>query len=150
MLNLPLYTFRIKLSSGKKTIFDIWRRKWVALTPEEWVRQNFARYLTEEKHFPGALLGIEKPLCLNGQNFRTDMVAFGSNGDPLMIIECKAPEVKISQQVFDQIVRYNMKLQVKYLAVTNGMVHYCCVIDREKISYSYLSEIPEYSDLLKS
>lgn len=147
MLNLPTYLFRIKLKEGKRIIFDSWRRKWVSLTPEEWVRQNFARFLTEEKHFPSARLGIEYSLNLNQQNFRADIVVFGKNGEPVMITECKAPEVKISQQVFDQIVRYNMKLQVKYLIVTNGMSHYCCVIDRVHFTYSFLEEIPDFKDL---
>ncbi len=148
MLNLPTYLFRIKLNEGKRIIFDAWRRKWVSLSPEEWVRQNFARYLTEEKHFPSARLGIEYSLCLNQQNFRADIVVFGKRGEPLMIIECKAPEVKISQQVFDQIVRYNMKLKVRYLTVTNGINHYCCLIDREHLTYSFLEGIPDFKELL--
>lgn len=147
LLKLPTYLFRIKVKEGKKLIFDSWRRKWVSLTPEEWVRQNFARYLTEEKHFPTSRLGVEYPLNLNQQNFRADIVFFGRNGGAEMIVECKAPEVKISQQVFDQIVRYNMKLKVKYLIVTNGLTHYCCIIDKENLTYSFLEDIPDYREL---
>lgn len=145
LLNLPTYLFRIKLREGKKVIFDAWRRKWVSLTPEEWVRQNFARYLTEDKHFPSLRLGVEYSLNLNQQSFRADLIFFSRNGEPVMIVECKAPEVKISQQVFDQIVRYNMKLKVKYLTVTNGVNHYCCIIDRQNLTYSFLEEIPDFS-----
>ena len=148
MLNLPTYLFRIKEKEGRKSIFDTFRRKWVALTPEEWVRQNFARYLIEVKNFPASRIGTECSLCFNQQNFRADIVVFGNSGEPLVVVECKAPEVKVSQVVFDQIVRYNMKLRVNYLIVTNGMDHYCCKIDREKLSYSFLAEIPGYKELL--
>lgn len=147
MLNLPTYLFRIKEKEGKKIIFDVFRRKWVALTPEEWVRQNFIRYLTEEKHYPVALVSVERSLRLNQQNFRADAVVFTKSGTPLVIIECKAPEVKISQQVFDQIVRYNIELQVKYLMVTNGINHYCCIVDKEKLTYAFLPEIPDYKEI---
>ena len=147
MLNLPTYLFRIKEKNDKKIIFDGFRRKWVALTPEEWVRQNFMRYLTEEKHYPVALVSVERSLRLNQQNFRADAVIFTKTGEPLMIIECKAPEVKISQQVFDQIIPYNIELRVKYLIVTNGLNHYCCIIDKEKLIYEFLPEIPDYKVL---
>jgi hypothetical protein len=148
LLNLPTYLFRIKEKEEKKTIFDVYRHKWVSLTPEEWVRQNFIRYLTEEKHYPVSLVSVERSLRLNQQNFRADAVIFTKAGDPLVIIECKAPEVKISQGVFDQIVRYNMELRVKYLIVTNGLSHYCCIIDKGKLSYAFLPEIPDYKDLV--
>jgi len=147
LLNLPTYLFRIKEKDEKKIIFDSCRRRWVSLTPEEWVRQNFIRYLTEEKHYPPALVAVERSLRMNQQNFRTDIVIFNKSGEPFVVIECKAPEVNISQQVFDQIVRYNMELQVKYLIVTNGMNHYCCIIDKEKCTYAYLPQIPDFIDL---
>jgi hypothetical protein len=147
LLNLPTYSFRIRDKEGKKIIFDSLRRRWVALTPEEWVRQNFIRYLTEEKHYPAALVSVERSLRLNQQNFRADAVIFTKSGEPFIIIECKAPEVKISRQVFDQIAPYNIELQVKYLIVTNGMSHYCCIIDKGKLSYTFLPEIPDYKDL---
>jgi len=144
LLNLPTYFFRIREKDGKKIIFDDFRRKWVALTPEEWVRQNFIRYLIEEKHYPTALISVEQSLRLNQQNFRADAVIYSKTGDPFIIIECKAPEVKISQQVFDQMIPYNIELQAKFLMVTNGINHYCCVIDKEKVTYTFLPEIPDY------
>lgn len=147
MLNLPTYLFRIKNRGEKKIIFDSFRRKWVAFTPEEWVRQNFIRFLIEEKHYPVALVSVEHSLCINQLNFRSDAVIFSKTGAPLVIIEFKAPEVKISQQVFDQIVRYNLELRVKYLMVTNGMSHYCCIIDKELLTYRFLTGIPDYMDL---
>jgi hypothetical protein len=147
LLNLPSYSFRIKEKEGKKLILDQFRRKWVALTPEEWVRQNFIRFLTEVKHYPVSLVSVERSIRMNRLNFRSDAVIFSKTGEPLVIIECKAPEVKISQQAFDQIVRYNYELRVKYLIVTNGMNHYFCVIDPDQLTYSFLTEIPDYNDL---
>ena len=147
ILNLPQYSFRIQEKAGKKLIFDGFRRRWVALTPEEWVRQNFARYLTEEKHFPASLVAIERSLRMNQRDFRTDIVLFSKSGNPLVVVECKAPEVKISQQVFDQIARYNLDLRVSYLIVTNGLTHYCCRFDQSELSYNFLPEIPDYKEI---
>jgi hypothetical protein len=112
------------------------------------VRLNFARYLTEVKHFPASLLAVERSLRINQHDFRTDIVLFSKTGQPLVIVECKAPEVKISQQVFDQIARYNLALRVDYLVVTNGMMHYCCRFDQQNLTYSFLPEIPDYLDLV--
>ena len=145
VLNLPKYSFRIKEKLDKKLIFDNFRRRWIALTPEEWVRQNFVRYLTEEKHFPASLVAIERSLRINQRDFRTDIVLFSKTGNPLVVVECKAPEVKISQQVFDQIARYNLDLRVSYLIVTNGLSHYCCRFDQQQLSYTFLAEIPDYN-----
>ncbi|MCF8369952.1 MAG: type I restriction enzyme HsdR N-terminal domain-containing protein [Bacteroidales bacterium] len=148
-LNLPQYRFTIKQGPDKKLIiFDRWRKKYVALTPEEWVRQNFVMFLVEEKTFPGSLMSLEKGLQVEGRTKRTDIVAYNRQGKPLLIVECKAPEVKITESVFDQIVRYNMSLQVNYIVVTNGLQHFCCHLDYEKISYTFLKEIPFYKDLL--
>ena len=147
LLNLPQYTFRIKDKLVRKLIFDGFRRRWVALTPEEWVRQNFVRYLTEEKHFPASLVAIERSLRMNQRDFRTDIVLFSKSGNPLVVVECKAPEVKITQQVFDQIARYNLDLRVNYLIVTNGLVHYCCRFDQSELSYTFLPEIPDYKEI---
>jgi type I site-specific restriction endonuclease len=145
VLNLPQYSFRIREKLEKKLIFDNFRRRWVALTPEEWVRQNFVRYLTEEKHFPASLVAIERSLKINHRDFRTDIVLFSKTGNPLVVVECKAPEVKISQLVFDQIARYNLDLRVSYLIVTNGLSHYCCRFDQQQLSYTFLAEIPDYN-----
>jgi len=147
VLNLPKYSFRIRDKLEKKLIFDNFRRRWIALTPEEWVRQNFVRYLTEEKHFPASLVAIERSLRINQRDFRTDIVLFSKTGNPLVVVECKAPEVKISQQVFDQIARYNLDLRVSYLIVTNGLSHYCCRFDQQQLSYTFLAEIPDYMDI---
>ena len=144
VLNLPQYSFRIKEQAGRKLIFDGFRRRWVTLTPEEWVRQNFARYLADEKHFPTSLVAIERSLRINQRDFRTDIVLFSKSGNPLVVVECKAPEVKISQQVFDQIARYNLDLRVSYLIVTNGLTHYCCRFDQLQLTYTFLPEIPDY------
>ena len=147
LLNLPHYSFRIKEKLEKKLIFDVFRRRWVSLTPEEWVRQNFARYLTEEKHFPAALIAIERSLRINQHDFRTDIVLFSKSGNPLVVVECKAPEVKISQQTFDQIARYNLELRVSYLIVTNGINHYCCRFDPQQLNYTFLAEMPDYVEI---
>lgn len=147
LLNLPHYSFRIKEKLEKKLIFDVFRRRWVSLTPEEWVRQNFARYLTEEKHFPVALVAIERSLRINQHDFRTDIVLFSKSGNPLVVVECKAPEVKISQQTFDQIARYNLELRVSYLIVTNGINHYCCRFDQQQLNYIFLAEMPDYREI---
>ncbi len=147
LLNLPHYSFRIKEKTGKKLIFDDFRRRWVALTPEEWVRQNFTRYLVEIKHFPASLIAIERSLRINQHDFRTDIVLFSKSGNPLVVVECKAPEVKITQQVFDQIARYNLELRVSFLIVTNGLTHYCCRFDQPQLLSAFLSEIPDYKDI---
>ncbi len=104
-LNLPEYDFRTTQKEGRTYIFDVFRRRWIKLTPEEWVRQNFVSYLKAEKHFPASLIAVERSLKINLQDFRADAVVFSTSGRPLLVVECKAPEVKISQKVFDQIVR---------------------------------------------
>ena len=146
-LNLPSYTFRTAQKEGRMLIFDDCRRRWVKLTPEEWVRQNFVRYLIQEKHFPASLIAIERSLRFNRQDFRADAVVFSNTGMPLLIVECKAQEVQITQKVFDQIIRYNFEFQVDYLIVTNGISHYCCKIDKRNTTYEFLKEIPEYESL---
>lgn len=147
MLNLPVYSFNIKVKGGKEHIFDAFRQKWVVLTPEEWVRQNFIRYLVEEKHYPDSLISVEQTIRFNQMNFRSDAIIYSRTGRPLVIIECKAPDIKISQQAFDQIVRYNFDLKVNYLIVTNGMNHYCCRIDENNFTYTFLTKIPDYNEL---
>ncbi len=147
-LNLPEFNPKIK-KTDKICIWDRIRRKYVALTPEEWVRQHFVNYLIKEKHYPESLIANEIQIVLNNQKKRCDTVAYDRSLTPLVIIEYKSPDVKITQEVFDQIVRYNMVLKVKYLIVSNGLQHYCCRIDYENLSYEYLSEIPDYTSLLK-
>jgi len=146
-LNLPTYSFNIKFQEQRKYIFDTLRKKYVLLTPEEWVRQNFLKYLIDEKKYPASLIFVEMEIKLNKLSKRCDAVIFNRNGEPLLIVECKAASVKIDQIVFDQIARYNMQLKVNYLIVTNGLNHYCCKIDFEKQSYIFLNEVPEYDQL---
>jgi len=146
-LNLPFYQFRIREKDGQNEIFDAIRHKFVVLTPEEWVRQNFIRYLSEEKNIPEIMMAVEKALSLNTLTKRSDILIFGSSGKPLMIVECKAPEVKIDQKVFEQISRYNLALKVNYLVVTNGLEHYCAKIDFITGSYSFLENIPDYKEI---
>lgn len=146
-LNLPKYDFSIRRQGKQFEIFDAIRNKYVAMTPEEWVRQNFLQYLIREKQFPKTLLSIERQLSLYQMSVRPDIVVYNNQGKPRLIVECKAPDVKISQQTFNQIAKYNITLRVDYLIVTNGMNHYCCLIDHQKKTYSFLQEIPEYSKL---
>ena len=125
-------------------IFDEIRKKFVALTPEEWVRQHVVKYLLLEKKYPKSLINVEKLVKVNGLNKRYDIVVFQPNGEIFLLIECKAPEVAISQQTFDQIARYNLKLNAQYLMVTNGLNHYFCQMDFENEQYVFLKEAPEY------
>lgn len=147
-LNLPKHTFRFKKEENKTYIFDKFRKKYIVLTPEEWVRQNLLMYLVNEKNYPQSLIAVEAGLKLYNTLKRTDIVVYNKQGAPLLIVECKAPEVNIDEKVFDQIVRYNMALQVNYLVVSNGMNHYCCQLDYEKQTYNFLKTIPNYTDIL--
>jgi hypothetical protein len=147
-LNLPEITARTRLGlNGKSEIFDEIRRKFVRLTPEEWVRQHFLHYMIFQLGFPASLIVVEASLTYNKMKKRFDMVAYSSAGNPLLIVECKAPDVKLSQSVFDQVAMYNMTLKVGYLAITNGMAHYACRIDHENRSYCFLPELPKFQDL---
>ena len=146
-LNLPSFEVKIKDDGTKKTIFDIIRRKYVALTPEEWVRQHFVHYLIEGLGYPQALLANEVEVTLNGMSRRCDTVLYDTNLKARMIVEYKAADVAISQKVFNQIMRYNMVLRVDYLVVSNGLKHYCCKMDYGNNSYEFLTEIPKYEAL---
>jgi len=143
-LNLPDFTFRIKNSEKHTLIFDEFRKKDIVLTPEEWVRQHFVKFLVEYKKYPVSLIAIEKQLTINNLKKRTDILIFSSDGLPNIIVECKAPHIKITQDTFDQIARYNLKLKANYLIVTNGLEHYYCLLDHEQQSYIFLKEIPKY------
>ncbi|MEG1748079.1 MAG: type I restriction enzyme HsdR N-terminal domain-containing protein [Tannerellaceae bacterium] len=147
LLNLPTFAAKVVQKDGKQTIFDPVRRKYVALTPEEWVRQHFVQYLITEKGFPKELLANEVALTLNGTAKRCDTVVYDHFLIPLMIIEYKAPTIDISRTVFDQVARYNIVLRVQYLVVSNGMNHYCCKIDYLTGTYSFLDGIPNYDAL---
>lgn len=143
-LNLPEYSFRIKSKENKLFIFDVIRKKNVALTPEEWVRQHVVNFLITEKRYPTSLIAIEKQVVLHGLTKRTDILVFNRTGLPELIVECKAPHITITQESFDQIARYNMKLNAKYLFVTNGLAHYYCQIDHLNERYTYLEALPSY------
>ncbi len=143
-LNLPTYSFKTQTEKGKQQIFDLIRKKYVSLTPEEWVRQNFIRYLIHEKNYPAPLMAVEKQLMINMQPQRFDLLVYNRKGQPCSIAEFKAPSVKITQSTFDQAVRYNMALKVKHIMVSNGLQHFACKIDYEKNSYSFLREIPGF------
>ena len=142
-LNLPKSDIKIKKNNNSNYIFDIIRRKYLLLTPEEWVRQNFIHYLINHKGYSKNLIGVEKEFRLNGRIFRTDIVVFNNCAEPKIIVECKAPTVKITQQTFEQIANYNRQFKVDYLIVTNGLEHYICKIKYPDISYTFLKDIPE-------
>lgn len=146
-LNLPSYPHRIKHTDSGDKIHDLLRNKYVSLTPEEWVRQHFIAFLINHKGYKASLMANEVSLTLNNTQRRCDTVVFDSTATPLVIIEYKAPSIEITQKVFDQIVRYNMVLQAHYLIVTNGITHYCCLIDYGNHTYKFLTEIPPYSEL---
>ena len=146
-LNLPSYEFRYRTEGGMHKVLDVYRKRFVVLTPEEEVRQRFARYLVEEKGFPAALVMTEYSLKLNKMSKRADILVHKPAGSPAVLVECKAPEVKVTQAVFDQAARYNLVFKVKYLMVTNGLKHYCCEIDFENEKVNFLQDIPAYQDL---
>jgi len=146
-LNLPSFDINVKKINGKLAVFDPLRRKFVVLTPEEWVRQHFVNYLITEKCYPKLLIANEIQINLNSQKRRCDSVVYDRSLSPLVIIEYKSPDVPISQSVFDQIARYNIVLRVRYLIVSNGLNHYCCRMNYENQSFEYLSDIPDYTEL---
>lgn len=147
-LNLPSAALKITRKENRDYVFDTLRKKYVALTPEEWVRQNFVHFLIRYKNYPVGLLANEVQISLNSTKKRCDTVLYNRNLTARMIIEYKAPSVNITQEVFNQITRYNIVLKVDYLIVTNGINHYCCRVDYRNNSYSFLRDIPEYSELI--
>lgn len=147
-LNLPKKDFNVKTEDGKIKIFDNLRRKYVALTPEEWVRQHFVSFLINELGYPQGLIGNEVTLNQNGIKRRCDTLIADTSGVPFMIVEYKAPDVEITQEVFNQICRYNSVFRAKYLIVSNGLKHYCCRISYDpEQTITFLPEIPKYSQL---
>jgi hypothetical protein len=146
-LNFPEYEFRFHEKAGKLTIFDPARKKYVALTPEEWVRQHVVQYLHREKQVPLSLIGIESEISLYKTRKRFDIAVFDRNGHPQLIVECKSPSVSISQQVLDQVVRYNMALKVGFLMLTNGFQHIYCQVDKNDNSVRIIKDIPDFAEL---
>lgn len=144
-LNFPEYSFRFKNSENKVLIFDEIRKKFVALTPEEWVRQHVIKFLLQEKKYPKSYINVEKNIKINGLSKRYDVVVFNPDGSIFLLVECKAPEVSITQNVFDQIARYNLKLNAQHLMVTNGLNNYFCQMDFLNEKYIFLKELPNHS-----
>ncbi len=144
-LNLPpLVAPRLRRDGDMVRIYDVCRNAYVKLTPEEWVRQHFVGYLSGVLGYPATIIGNEVSLRLNGLSRRADTVVYDEHGEPYIIVEYKAPYVEITQHVFDQIVRYNMVLRARYLAVSNGLRHYCCAIDYATKSYKFIPQLPAY------
>ncbi|MEY3678590.1 MAG: hypothetical protein RI924_731 [Bacteroidota bacterium] len=146
-LNLPLCPLRLKDAGGRRFVFDEVRKKFLVLTPEEWVRQHLVHFLIQEKQFPRSLIQLEGGLKYNGLQKRSDILMYNQKGEKLLLAECKAPSVKISQEVFDQIARYNFVHRVKWLLVSNGLEHYCCKLNWETESYQFLPELPLFGQL---
>ncbi len=146
-LNLPSFDISIAQRNGRPTVFDPLRRRFVALTPEEWVRQHFVNYLVQHLHYPAGLMANEVELTVGDKHLRCDTLLYNKEMQPQMIIEYKAPHIALSQKVFDQITAYNLLLHVDYLVVSNGMEHLCCQMDYDNRRYVFLHDIPDYNQL---
>lgn len=147
-LNLPEFEIKTrKTGTGKTEVFDAIRKKYIVLTPEEWVRQHFMNYLINVKGYPSSLIAVEKGLTLNQMQKRFDAVIYDNNGQPLVLIEFKSPKVKLDQKTFDQVSRYNLKMKVNYLMISNGLKHYCCRMDYINSNYQFLKKIPAFLEL---
>ena len=146
-LNIPAYDVKLRGTREKPEIFDFLRNRYVALTPEEWVRQHFTHWLVAHKGYPKGLLGNEIALKCGDKTLRCDSILYNKEAKPQMIIEYKAPTVALTQRVFNQISVYNLLLHVDYLVVSNGLQHYCCKMDYERQTYEFLPEIPDYEKI---
>jgi len=144
-LNFPKFEYRFKSTENKVSIFDVIRKKFIILQPEEWVRQHCVHYLMNVKNYPKSLINVEKELNLNGLKKRYDIVIFNPDGSIFLIVECKAHSITINQNTFDQIAQYNMVLNAQYLMVTNGLNHYYCEMDMANEQYAFLMDIPDYT-----
>lgn len=149
-LNLPLCELKIRQIGQKTEVFDLIRKKYIQLTDEEWVRQNFVHYLIDYLKYPRALISLESGLKYNSLSKRSDIVVYGRDGNPFMIIECKSPAIKLSQSVFEQAACYNAVLKAMYLVTTNGLVHYCCRIDHQKKSSVFMDTLPGFPEMDQS
>lgn len=148
-LNLPKCTLKVSRDSADRLkVFDTLRKKYVALTPEEYVRQHFVNYLINDLHYPVGLTANEVTIKLNDTTKRCDTVVWDKTGQPVMIVEYKAPAIAITQEVFDQIVRYNMVLHADYIVVSNGLQHFCCRLDYTNNTYQFIPQIPDYNALI--
>ena len=146
-LNLPTFEMKVSGTRQQPKILDVLRRKYVAITPEEWVRQHFVHYLIEHKGYPASLLANEVKLKIGSKTLRADSVLYSTQLSPRMIVEYKAPHIKITQQTFDQIFAYNLLLKADYLVVSNGLSHYCCKQDADSQKYVFFEDIPTYENL---
>jgi hypothetical protein len=149
-LNLPSYQHKVKHENGKAFIFDAVRKKYVSLTPEEWVRQHLVSYLVEHLHYPKGLISVESGLKYHSLSKRSDILVYERNMQPLLLVECKSFKVKLDDRVFEQSAIYNQALKAPYLMISNGLVHYCCRMDYQKGSYTFLEELPAYDHLCGS
>lgn len=147
-LTFPAYALSTRQDGGKTFVFDAVRRTWVRLTPEEWVRQHLLGYL-KDQGYPVGLTAVEKGFAYEGRTWRADAIVFDRTHKPLLLAECKAPEVPVNQAVFDQLARYNVTVRARCLLATNGLVHYCCVLDPDGGGYRFLDGIPSFADLTK-
>lgn len=143
-LNFPFFQFRTKSEGNKPLIFDAFRKKWVVLTPEEWVRQHVLRYLHEVKDFPIGLTAVEASITINGLKRRCDIIYYNQHKKPVFLVECKAPEVELNQAVFDQVLRYNLTVGVPFLFITNGISHLLAQWNESTKSFQLVSEIPHF------
>jgi len=143
-LKLPAYAYKIKLSAGNYLIFDSIRRKYVNLTPEEWVRQHFINYLVAHLHYPKSLVAVERGTVYNQLAKRTDVCVYAPDGQPLLLVECKAAQVPITAATVKQASIYNQTLKAKYVVLTNGLEHYCWEVDFTKSQFLPLSQVPDY------
>ena len=146
-LNLPAYDFKTRQAAGKQMIFDPVRRKYVRLTPEEWVRQHFVQFMVQELGYPAALIAVEMAFTYQQMPRRADVVVYDRTGRAVLMVECKKPEIEIQQSTFDQVARYNKVVGARYLVVTNGRVHFAAEIDRAGQTYRFLDELPRFDDL---
>ena len=146
-LNLPAYDFTMREQDGKTDIYDPIRRKYVRLTPEEWVRQHFVQYLVQELSYRPGLFGIEAGFTYQRMKRRADVIVHDRRGKPLLMVECKAPDVPIGQKTFDQVARYNKVVRASYLVVTNGLEHYCYQVDYDQRTYHFLDGPPDFEAL---
>lgn len=144
-LNFPKFDFRVKNTENQLRIFDIVRKKFVVLQPEEWVRQHVVHYLTTYKKYPLSLINVEKKLNVNGLTKRYDVIVYDTDASIKILVECKSPNTVINQSTFDQVARYNLRANSNYLMVTNGLEHYYCQLDKENEKYMFLKDIPDFS-----
>ncbi|NJN42586.1 MAG: type I restriction enzyme HsdR N-terminal domain-containing protein [Flammeovirgaceae bacterium] len=144
-LNLPAISAKLKKESGKVWIFDIIRKKFVVLTPEEWVRQHFIGYLITELDYPRSLFRVESGLQFNKVSKRSDILVYDREGKPWMLVECKSPTIRLNQKAFNQVSVYNMSIGARFVAVTNGMVHYCCEANQSDSAINFLTSFPKFS-----